>query len=138
MSKRRFGVSISSGIAESLDMIASSLGLDRSSVVEIALRGLLEDFTHHIIPHRCIALIANICDKDLTEISSLIGSYEDLRITQLHSHTGEKCLQILLVMGPSSSIADLYSKLVKLKECRVKYIPLHDIKGVTTGENVGE
>ena len=130
MSKRRFGVSVSRGVAESLDVIANSLGLDRSSLVEIALRGLLEDFTHHIVPHRCVALIVNVCDKDPGEAASLVESYRELGITQLHSHTGEKCLQILLVTGPSSVISDLYSKLAKLKGCRSKYIPLHDIRDV--------
>mgnify|MGYP001770655147 CR=1 FL=1 len=127
MSKRRFGVSVSRGVAESLDAIANSLGVDRSSLVEIALRGLLEDFTHHIVPHNCVALIVNVCDKDPEEALSLMESYRELGVTQLHSHTGEKCLQILLVTGPNSVISDLYSKLSKLKGCRSKYIPLHDI-----------
>ena len=133
MTKRRFGVSVSEGLAESLDMVAGALGLDRSSVVELALRGLLEDYTHHVVQHECIALIAHICDRDLAEVSSIIRDYKELRITQLHSHTGEKCIQILLVSGSSSVIADFYSKLAKLKGCRVKYTPLHDITGIASG-----
>jgi CopG family nickel-responsive transcriptional regulator len=130
LAKKRFGVSVSRSLAESLDMVAGMLGLDRSSVVELALRGLLEDYTHHVIPHDCVALIAHICDRDLVEVATVIGGYGELRITQLHSHTGEKCIQILLVAGSSSVIADFYSKLAKLKGCRVKYIPLHEISEV--------
>ncbi|MFZ8789589.1 MAG: CopG family ribbon-helix-helix protein [Acidilobaceae archaeon] len=130
MAKKRFGVSVSRSLAESLDMVAGMLGLDRSSVVELALRGLLEDYTHHVIPHDCVALIAHICDRDLVEVATVIGGYGELRITQLHSHTGEKCIQILLVSGSSSVIADFYSKLAKLKGCRVKYMPLHEISEV--------
>jgi CopG family nickel-responsive transcriptional regulator len=130
LAKKRFGVSVSRSLAESLDMIAGMLGLDRSSVVELALRGLLEDYTHHVIPHDCVALIAHICDRDLVEVATVIGGYGELRITQLHSHTGEKCIQILLVSGSSSVIADFYSKLAKLKGCRVKYMPLHEISEV--------
>ncbi len=132
MAKRRFGVSITRSLAESLDAVAEALGLDRSSVVELALRGLLEDYVHHLIPHNCIALIAHICDKELVEIATIIGGYGDLRITQLHSHTGEKCVQILLVAGSSSIIADFYSKLAKLKGCKAKYIPLHEISEAVT------
>jgi CopG family nickel-responsive transcriptional regulator len=130
LAKKRFGVSVSRSLAESLDMVAGMLGLDRSSVVELALRGLLEDYTHHVIPHDCVALIAHICDRDLVEVATVIGGYGELRITQLHSHTGEKCIQILLVSGSSSVIADFYSKLAKLKGCRVKYMPLHEISEV--------
>jgi len=130
LAKKRFGVSVSRSLAESLDMVAGMLGLDRSSVVELALRGLLEDYTHHVIPHDCVALIAHICDRDLVEVATVIGDYGELRITQLHSHTGEKCIQILLVSGSSSVIADFYSKLAKLKGCRVKYMPLHEISEV--------
>ncbi len=130
MAKKRFGVSVSRSLAESLDMVAGMLGLDRSSVVELALRGLLEDYTHHVIPHDCVALIAHICDRDLVEVATVIGGYGELRITQLHSHTGEKCIQILLVSGSSSVIADFYSKLAKLKGCRAKYMPLHEISEV--------
>ncbi len=127
MSKRRFGVSISRGLAESLDVVAEALGLDRSSVVELALRGLLEDYTHHVVPHSCVALIAHICDRELVEVTAMIGGYEELKITQLHSHTGEKCIQILLVAGPSRVIADFFSKLAKLKGCKARYMPLHDL-----------
>jgi metal-responsive CopG/Arc/MetJ family transcriptional regulator len=133
LAKRRFGVSVSRSLAEGLDMVAGVLGLDRSSLVELALRGFLEDYTHHVVQHECIALIAHICDRDLVEIASVIGSYGKLRITQLHSHTGERCIQILLVAGSSSVIADFYSKLAKLKGCRVKYVPLHDIGEVSRG-----
>ncbi len=127
MVKRRFGVSVSKNIAESLDSIAETLGLDRSSVVELALRGLLEDYTHHLIPHECLALIVYVCDRDLVEISKIVSDYEELNITHLHSHTGEKCVQILIISGSNSIIADFYSKLSKLKGCKAKYIPLHDI-----------
>jgi CopG family nickel-responsive transcriptional regulator len=130
LAKKRFGVSVSRSLAESLDMVAGMLGLDRSSVVELALRGLLEDYTHHVIPHDCVALIAHICDRDLVEVATVIGGYGELRITQLHSHAGEKCIQILLVSGSSSVIADFYSKLAKLKGCRVKYMPLHEMSEV--------
>jgi len=134
--KRRFGVSISSAIADSLDAITGRLGLDRSSLVEIALKSLLEDYVHHLIPHNCVALITHICEKDPEELVSMIAKHQDIKVTQLHSHSEDKCLQILLVSGPSSSIAKLYSELAKIKGCKTKYTPLHDIATTqTTQEN---
>ncbi len=122
MARRRFGVSLDEGIAEALDALARKLGVDRSSLVEDAVRCYLEDHSHMIVPHECRGVIVAVCPgpSDAVEASE---EFRDIVETVIHSHVDSACLEVLIVRGESSRIASLYSRLVK-RGCRTRYIPV--------------
>lgn len=126
MPKRKFGVSISDSLAESLDNLCNVLGVDRSSVVERAIGNLIVEYSHHLVSHECLALLAIVCSEE-ENIQDILRDVRDIDVTQIHNHRGNKCTQVIIASGPSDKIAELYSKLNSIENCRVKYMALHDI-----------
>ncbi len=124
--KRRFGVSIPEELASQLDVLASIMGRDRSSIVAEALRTYIHDHVHLTKPHRCrgVLIIWSPRGKTSTELRRIVEEYSDVITGHLHSHLDDYCVDVLLVAGGSERIADLARRASSLPSCTARYIPL--------------
>ncbi|MCE4599163.1 MAG: CopG family ribbon-helix-helix protein [Desulfurococcales archaeon] len=124
MVKRRFGISIPEAMASDLDRLASRLGIDRSKLVERAIKAFLDDYTHLMVPHTCSGILILSCDDvDEKIVSRVIEEYRDIASARLHTHVEARCIETLVVYGDSSRIAEIHSALEKAG-CNVRYVPL--------------
>ena len=124
MVKRRFGISIPEDMASDLDKLASRLGMDRSRLIERAIRAFLDDYTHLIVPHTCTGILILSCnDKSEKEVAKVIEDYRDIASARVHTHVESRCIETLVVSGNSNRIAEIYSALEKAG-CSVRYIPM--------------
>ncbi len=122
MPRKRFGVSIDAAVAEALDVLAQKLGVDRSRLVEDAIRQYLEDHSHLLVPHTCRGVIIAVCPEP-SDAVTISEDYRRIVATLVHAHYDRGCIEVLLVEGESSEIASLYSKLVRTG-CSTRLIPL--------------
>ncbi|MEN2999220.1 MAG: ribbon-helix-helix domain-containing protein [Acidilobaceae archaeon] len=122
MTKRKFGISVGEELARELDELAARLRVERSQLVERAIKDLLKDYSHSLFEHECKALIVLSCPSE-GEVQ--LPSAEDLKVTQLHEHREGRCVQILLLSGPSSKISVLLSSLAGRKGCELRFVTLH-------------
>ncbi len=120
--KKRFGVSMNPRLAESLDMLAETLGVERSRLVEEAVRQYLEDHMHMLIPHECHGVIVALCPDNIGVAESVRNHRENI-LGHMHLHLGGYCLDIIVVEGPSGSIASLYGELER-KNCKLRFLPI--------------
>ena len=123
--KRRFGVSIDKGLAELLDELAGELGTDRSSLIEEAVKRLIDDYTHYRSSHECwgILVIAG-AENTRDRIYRVLEEYRDTVTSSSHIHSSHGCAEIVAVHGSSERIRELHSRLSSLG-CRVRFVPLH-------------
>ncbi|MEM0453450.1 MAG: ribbon-helix-helix domain-containing protein [Sulfolobales archaeon] len=123
-SKRRFGVALSSELADELDNIVRSFSVDRSKVVEHAIKGFITEFVHYRKPHRCTGVLVLFNrEHDITSTTNLIDEYKDIILAYTHQHISTYCIEVLIVNGDSATIADLHHKALKNKY-RCRYVPL--------------
>lgn len=123
MARRRFGVSLSEDLAEGLDRLAERLGCDRSSIVEEALREYLHDHLHYLRPHRCTGVLLVVRPRGHGGSGDFVDRYQDVVKLYSHLHVDDKCVETLVVSGPSGSIACLVEELER-RGWRTRYIPL--------------
>ncbi|MCS7106645.1 MAG: ribbon-helix-helix domain-containing protein [Acidilobaceae archaeon] len=122
MPKRKFGISVEEELARKLDEVSEKLRVERSQLVERAIRDMLRDHSHSLFEHDCRALIVLSCPSE-REVPA-VGA-DNLRITQLHEHREGQCVQVFLVSGSSSKISTLLSSLSRHEGCELRYIVLH-------------
>jgi len=123
--KRRFGISITANVANVLDELASKLGVDRSSIIEKAVRNFLLDHMHYVVPHECKGLMVLTGSYGRDDLLKVIESFRDVIHSYIHMHVGDMCIEIIVVSGISSRIAELHSTLESsMKGCIIRYIPL--------------
>ncbi len=123
--RRRFGVSLDASLADRLDSIASALRVDRSSLVERAVRNLVDDYRHFLESHDCWGLLVLLNTEGMRgTVYSLIEKYRDIVVSASHVHGGEGCVEVLAVKGPSDRIRELHEELERTG-CSIRFIPLH-------------
>ncbi|OYT51568.1 MAG: CopG family transcriptional regulator [Desulfurococcales archaeon ex4484_204] len=122
--KRRFGVSVSEGVAEALDRLAEVLNADRSSLVEDAIRVFIDDHLHYLVPHRCGGVMMISGRVERGRLFKAIENNRDVVRSYTHTHVGGLCLETLIVEGPSSKIVKLHKELLEIPGCRVRYMPI--------------
>ncbi len=122
--KRRFGVALSSDIADELDSIVKDFNVNRSAVIEHAVRGFITEFTHYRRPHRCTGVLL-LFDRGhgTTSTTEFIDKYKDLILAYTHHHVGNHCVEVLIVSGESEVIEGLHKKVLE-RGCRCRYVPL--------------
>jgi len=124
VARRRFGVSIPEDLAARLDRLSDRLGVDRSSLVEKAIKSFLEDYGHLLIPHRCSGILILTCSEGSEgRLASIIEDYRDITTTRFHTHTDSKCIEALILSGEADRIMTLHQE-VERAGCRARYIPL--------------
>jgi len=129
MAKRRFGISIPQNLAEALDKLASRLGVSRSELVALALREFLHDHSHYLYEHECTGVIVLVgSEKQQKNVETLLESYRDIVRAYVHTHTGGKCIEVIIVSGHSMQIQTLHRKLAEIG-CKPRFIPLKDAVG---------
>lgn len=123
MSKKRFGVSLPTDLAEDLDNIATFLNTDRSSIVAEALRTFIHDHLYALHEHKCLGLLIAVRRGVVKRMDYAFENFREVVKNYLHLHTGNICIEIYIVSGSSSKIRDLQSSLKKQASI-VRYIPL--------------
>lgn len=120
--KRRFGVAVSSEIAEEIDAIAKSMNVDRSKIVEEALTDFIEGYKHRVEDHRCCGvLIARVSKCGLVERT--LETYRDVIVSYIHSHIDGHCICTVLVLGSWQRIKNLQREML-LSGSKARYIPI--------------
>lgn len=122
--KRRFGVSISEDVADDLDTLAKTLGVDRSRIIEEAVRSYLEDHRHLMVDHKCSGVIVALCSNNV-EVANIVRFHKRIIHGYMHMHLDGYCLDLIIVNGESGGIALLYGDLKKIG-CRVRYLPVFE------------
>jgi len=123
-SKRRFGISISEDLAQSLDRLTEALGIDRSSLVEEALREYVHDHLHYLEPHHCQGVMILTGRVEHEELFRIIEENRDIIHSYNHTHVGDVCIEFMIVSGPSERIALLHKRLVEETKCKIRYMPI--------------
>lgn len=123
-SKRRFGISVSEELARALDKLARTLNIDRSSLVEEALREYVHDHLHYLEPHQCQGVMVITGKIPHEELFKVIEEHRDIIHSYSHTHVGDTCIEFMIVCGPSTKIALLHRKLVETTNCKVRYMPI--------------
>ncbi|RLG86787.1 MAG: CopG family transcriptional regulator [Thermoprotei archaeon] len=121
--KRRFGISIPEPLARNVDELAKKLSTDRSKIVENALWEYLKDHAHYLVTHVCHGVMV-ITGRGHSEFRGIIEKYRDIVHSYMHLHVGEECVEIIVVGGYSTRIAELHRELVTATKCRVRYVPV--------------
>jgi len=121
--KRRFGISVPEDLASVLDRLAERLGIDRSRLVCEALEIYVR---HHAsyLGGRCCGILTVTGLANSSQILKIIEGFRDVVHEFSHTHAGEECVNVLVVSGPSSRIAELHARLMSLPRCGVKYVPV--------------
>lgn len=122
--KVRFGVSIQRDLAEQLTVLAKALGIDRSTLVNEALREFLHDRVHVLRPHTCEGVLIVIYDPEISgEVSRIFEKFENIIVVRAHVHDSERmCVEIMYLRGPSPEILNLERLLRETKVYETKYI----------------
>ncbi len=121
MAKKRFGISLDESLAASIDLLSDKLGVNRSRLIEEAIRNYLEDHSHLLVPHRCRGVIVATCPSSWMT-RRVAEDYKEVINAWLHAHVQGECVEMLVVEGETDEIAKLYST-VKKMGCRSRYIP---------------
>jgi len=125
LAKRRFGISINSDIAMALDEIAKNFGLDRSRLVEEAIRSYIEEYKHFTKKHICRGIFIVRNKGGEPKIDEVFEDYRDIIVSHSHHHIAGECILTVIVYGDSERVTELHKKL--LCSCTTRYIPLpHD------------
>jgi len=121
VAKRRFGVSLPEPLASRLDELAHALGVERSRLVEDAVRQYLED--HGVLAGGggCRGVIVVACPGPATGVE-LAEDYKDVVNAVVHAHAEGVCIEVILVKGARERIAGLYKRL-RERGCRTRFIP---------------
>ncbi|WP_148217113.1 CopG family ribbon-helix-helix protein [Acidilobus saccharovorans] len=119
--KVRFGVSLPDDLSRELDLLAAKVNVSRSELVEQALRNMLSDYIHYLVPHDCDGVMVALCPESRGS-EDIIEQYSDIAETYIHAHRNGKCFEVLMLSGPSQRISELHGKLLAAG-CGVRFLP---------------
>ncbi len=126
--KRRFGVSVSSDLAEAIDKVAVKSGCSRSSIIELAVKSFIVEYNHLKEPHECCGLFV-IKPRESSVFSRFIEEsmreYESIVRFTTHFHACGSCIYIICIGGDYRVIREFRDKVLRSGLCSMlKYIPL--------------
>jgi len=125
--RRRFGVSLPSGMAKELDALAARLRTDRSKLVEHAVASFLNEYKHYLYDHECSGVMIISGSFDRGRVASILDEYKDIILSTTHIHVNGLCTEIVVVQGSSGKIAEMHTELSSVRGCNVRYIPFSTI-----------
>ncbi len=128
MTKRRFGVSLPESLAKALDELSARLSVPRSTLIQEAVENLIEDYSHLTRPHHCVGLIVVTGIEGRLDAQRLLEEHREVVRSSSHHHAGGRCLELIVVEGPSERIVQLLSEL-RAFGCNARFIPLHSYGG---------
>ncbi|ABM81309.1 CopG family ribbon-helix-helix protein [Hyperthermus butylicus] len=123
--KRRFGISINESIAKMLEVLSNQTGVNRSRLIEEAIKGYLEDHSHLLVPHDCKGILVAHCPAS-GQLSNITEEYSEVIVAWLHAHLNEACMEAFFAEGESRKIMGLYSEILK-RGCKGRYIPVGNV-----------
>ena len=122
MAKRRFGVSLSEELASWLDRVSKALSTDRSSLVERAVKAMIDDYEHLLKSHACNGVILVACkDEPHRGVTRVIEGYRDIATAHIHAHLEEGCIDLVIVSGSSERIMKLHEA-IESSNCKTRFI----------------
>ena len=121
MGKVRFGVSLPEELGRQLDELARKVNVSRSELVEMAIKSMIADYMHYLVPHDCKGVMVALCPGD-SGSERVVEEFSDVISTYVHSHQDNMCLEVLLLSGPSRRISELHGRLTKIG-CGVRFLP---------------
>jgi len=123
--KKRFGVSLPSSLTNDLNRLAEELGVDRSRIVEEAVRQYVHDYLYLLIPHECmgVIIVTRKPGASFDDFFKVVGEYRDIIKIYSHLHVGKACVETMIVSGDSGKIRSLHHRLHEVG-CEARYIPL--------------
>jgi CopG family nickel-responsive transcriptional regulator len=127
MRKKRFGVSLPENLVDDLDHLGRTLSIDRSKLVEEAVRLFIRDHRHHIHPHYCkgVLIIQSRTDSCLAvEVKKILEEFRSIIRFSVHFHVDDDCLDMIVTSGSSQDISRLHMRLRRLRDLSIRYIPL--------------
>lgn len=126
--KRRFGVSVNSELADAIDKVAVKSGCSRSSIVELAVKSFILEYSHLKEPHECCGLFI-IKPREAGGFSRFLEEsmreYEGIVRFTAHFHACGSCIYIICMGGDYRVIMEFRDKILKSNLCSLlRYIPL--------------
>jgi len=121
--KKRFGIAIPTELVNELDTLVKDLNMNRSRLVEQAIKEFLCEFKHYLKPHECTGVML-IFDTASSRSSDIIDEFRDIILAYTHHHIEDRCIEIIVLKGSSETIAKLHKKLLG-NNCRCRFIPFH-------------
>jgi CopG family nickel-responsive transcriptional regulator len=121
--KKRFGIAIPTELVNELDTLVKDLNMNRSKLVEQAIKEFLCEFKHYLKPHECTGVML-IFDTASSRSSDIIDEFRDIILAYTHHHVGDRCIEIIVLKGSSETIAKLHKKLLGNNH-RCRFIPFH-------------
>jgi len=103
-------ISLNDNILKEIDKIEKELGYSgRSEVIRAGARLLISDFKNkEKITGKINAILLLIHSPDSEDVVSEIKhNFEDVTITQIHSHLRNKCLEIFILDGDAEKIKEM-------------------------------
>ncbi|MCY0868195.1 MAG: ribbon-helix-helix domain-containing protein [Desulfurococcus sp.] len=120
-SKRRFGVSIPSSMAEKLDLLSEMFRCDRSTLVSNALNEYVHENLHEREEHECEGVVVAYSQTPLS--SKLITDFNSIIVAYCSYKLKERYIHVLVVKGSSRLIRELRSILAANTRIQ-RYLPL--------------
>ena len=122
--KKRFGISINEEIFYLIDHMAQRLNLDRSRLIEEAIKFYLDKSFHEDLRHTCTSIFIVACEDD-SNLKHLIDDYQDITLSTMHTHSGDRCIDVIVVSGDSERVDLLHKDILRnSKNCKTLHLPL--------------
>lgn len=135
----KIGISIPKKLAAEVEELMKLLGIDnRSKVVNEALKMYINYHKQLLSNNEIVSVIILMYDNKISgsRISDLRHQYKNLVVTLNHiDGICDKCLELILIKGPSQKIAEFLGKLYLINDdVQVYYIPILSMGDDKTNE----
>lgn len=113
----RISVSLPPELLEEFDSFVSSLGMDRSKAVQIAMRNFLTEYKAFSQSGDVAGVVSVIYDHEVKGLEDAITDvqhgYSDIVIATVHAHlTQNDCMEVIIVRGKAERIRAFSEKLM--------------------------
>lgn len=113
----RISVSLPPELLEEFDRFVSSLGMDRSKAVQIAMRNFLTEYKAFSQSGDVAGVVSVIYDHEVKGLEDAITDvqhgYSDIVIATVHAHlTQNDCMEVIIVRGKAERIRAFSEKLM--------------------------
>ena len=122
MAKRRFGVSMEKDLLDKVEKLASLFNTTRSAIIEEAVERFVHENLQLIGSESCCGII--VVEKVSERLRTVVDAFRDIVVSHMHIHVGGNCVDVILVYGNPSRIAEFRNSLVRELRCATRFVPL--------------
>ncbi|MEM1658529.1 MAG: nickel-responsive transcriptional regulator NikR [Candidatus Jordarchaeales archaeon] len=113
----RISVSLPPELLEEFDEFVSSIGMDRSKAIQIAMRNFLTEYKAFSQSGDVAGVVSVIYDHEVKGLEDAITDvqhgYSDIVIATVHAHlTQNDCMEVIIVKGKAERIRNFSEKLM--------------------------